>query len=185
MAGARLPGQGGGMRHYLRMRAKGGTYFFTVNLAERRGNGLLVDQVGALRNALRVTRSERPFELQAIVVLPDHLHCLWRLPNGDDDFSTRWQLIKSRFSRALPATERRTRSRRNKSERGLWQRRYWEHPVGDDRTSSTTSTTSISIRSSTTTCMPRVTGRIPRFGNGWREEVTNRAGAAATPNKPA
>lgn len=132
MAGARLPGQGGGMRHYLRMRAKGGTYFFTVNLAERRDNGLLVDQIGALRHAFRVTRAERPFELQAIVVLPDHLHCLWRLPDGDDDFSTRWRLIKSRFSRALPATERRTRSRRDQGERGLWQRRYWEHLVGDD-----------------------------------------------------
>jgi putative transposase len=120
------------MRHYLRCRASGGTYFFTVNLAERRGNSLLVDRIAALRDAFRITRAERPFELQAIVVLPEHLHCLWRLPEGDADYSTRWRLIKSRFSRALPANERRTRSRRGKGERGIWQRRYWEHLVRGD-----------------------------------------------------
>jgi REP element-mobilizing transposase RayT len=65
-------------------------------------------------------------------VLPEHLHCLWRLPPGDDDFPTRWRLIKSRFSRAVAATERRSRSRRHQGERGLWQRRYWEHLVRDD-----------------------------------------------------
>lgn len=120
------------MRHYLRLRAAGGTYFFTVNLAEPRGNSLLVDRIEALRDAFRTTRAERPFELQAIVVLPEHLHCLWRLPEGDDDNSTRWRLIKSRFSRAIPGCERRTRSRRQKGERGIWQRRFWEHLIRDD-----------------------------------------------------
>jgi putative transposase len=99
-------------------------YFFTVNLAERRGNTLLVDRIDVLREAFRRTRAEWPFALEAIVVLPEHLHCLWRLPPGDDDFPTRWRLIKSRFSRAVAATERRSESRRHQGERGLWQRRY-------------------------------------------------------------
>ena len=120
------------MRSYLRMRATAGVYFFTVNLAERRGNTLLVDRVDALRDAFRRTRAERPFALEAVVVLPEHLHCLWRLPPGDDDFPTRWRLIKSRFSRAVATEERRTQSRRRKGERGLWQRRYWEHLIRDD-----------------------------------------------------
>jgi putative transposase len=120
------------MRNYLRMRAAGGVYFFTVNLAERRGNTLLLDRIGALRDAFGRTRMERPFSLEAIVVLPEHLHCIWRLPPGDDDFPTRWRLIKSRFSRAIVATERRSVSRLRQGERGLWQRRYWEHLVRDD-----------------------------------------------------
>jgi putative transposase len=120
------------MRNYLRMRAAGGVYFFTVNLAERRGNTLLVDRIDVLRDAFLRTRLERPFALEAIVVLPEHLHCLWRLPPGDNDFPTRWRLIKSRFSRAIAVTERQSRSRRRQGERGLWQRRYWEHMVRDD-----------------------------------------------------
>ena len=120
------------MRNYLRMRVAGGTYFFTVNLADRHGNTLLVDRIDALRDAFRQTRIERPFALEAIVVLPEHLHCLWRLPPGDDDFPTRWRLIKSRFSRAVAQGERRSRSRCLKKERGIWQRRYWEHWVRDE-----------------------------------------------------
>jgi REP-associated tyrosine transposase len=120
------------MRTYLRNRTVGGTYFFTVNLAERRGSRLLSEHVEALRSAFRRTCLERPFTTIAWVVLPEHLHCLWRLPAGDDDYATRWRLIKSRFSRALPRTERRSASRRAKAERGVWQRRYWEHLVRDD-----------------------------------------------------
>lgn len=78
------------------------------------------------------TAKERPFAMPAIVVLPDHLHCLWRLPSGDCDFPTRWRLIKSRFSRAWPGIERCSRSRSSKKERGIWQRRYWEHLIRDD-----------------------------------------------------
>src|SRR3546814_5867457 len=75
------------MRTYLRNRTAGGTYFFTVNLAQRRGNRLLLEHVGALRAAFRRTCLERPFTTIAWVVLPEHLHCLWRLPAGDDDRS--------------------------------------------------------------------------------------------------
>ena len=120
------------MRTYIRHRAPGGVYFFTVNLAHRRGNTLLVDRMDALRAAFDATRAERPFAMPAWVVLPDHLHCLWRLPPGDDDYPTRWRLIKSRFSRAIQPLERCSDSRRAKSERGIWQRRYWEHHVRDE-----------------------------------------------------
>src|SRR3546814_15727444 len=119
------------MRTYLRNRTVGGTYFFTVNLAQRRGNRLLLEHVGALRAAFRRTCLERPFTTIAWVILPEHLHCLWRLPAGDDDYATRWRLIKSRFSRAIPRIERRSASRLATAERGVWQRRAWEHLVRD------------------------------------------------------
>src|SRR3546814_1806054 len=80
----------------------------------------------------RRTCLERPFTTIAWVVLPEHLHCLWRLPAGDDDYATRWRLIKSRFSREIPRIERRSASRLAKAERGVWQRRYWEHLVRDE-----------------------------------------------------
>ncbi|KAF1716843.1 transposase [Pseudoxanthomonas yeongjuensis] len=120
------------MRTYVRARVTGGTYFFTVNLAERHGNTLLVDRIDVLKRALQQTRQDHPFAMPGFVVLPEHLHCLWRMPTGDDDFPMRWRLIKSRFSRSLSAGERRTHSRANKNERGIWQRRYWEHLVRDD-----------------------------------------------------
>lgn len=127
-----MPVHGSHMRTYVRARIPGGVYFFTVNLAERRGNALLIERISALRAAFAATARERPFAMPAIVVLPDHLHCLWRLPPGDSDFPTRWRLIKSRFSRGLPNDERRSRSRLGKKERTIWQRRYWEHLICDD-----------------------------------------------------
>ena len=72
------------------------------------------------------------FQIDACVVLPEHLHCIWTLPPGDSDFSLRWRLIKSGFSRALPKTERRTKVRKAAVERGIWQRHYWEHVIRDD-----------------------------------------------------
>ena len=99
------------MRTYVRARVEGGTYFFTVNLAKRHGTTLLVDRIDALKEAFRRTRQDHPFAMPAFVVLPEHLHCIWRLPPGDGDFPVRWRLIKSRFSRSLPREERRTQSR--------------------------------------------------------------------------
>jgi putative transposase len=121
------------MRTYQRLRTAGGRYFFTVNLAHRRDNDLLLRHIEGLREAFRVTKRDHPFALEAIVVLPDHVHALWQLPEGDDDFSTRWQLIKARFSRGLEPGERVTASRRRKGERGIWQRRYWEHLIRDEQ----------------------------------------------------
>ena len=78
-------------------------------------------------------RRSWPFSIDAWVVLPDHLHCLWTLPEGDADFATRWRLIKSGFARRLPRTEWCSASRTRRGERGIWQRRYWEHAIRDDR----------------------------------------------------
>lgn len=115
------------MSNYLRPRIHGATVFFTVNLADR-DSSLLVDEIARLRAAVRHTQSERPFHIDAWVVLPDHLHAIWTLPKGDADFSTRWRLIKSRFSHGLPKGPLRA-SHRLRQERGVWQRRFWEHHV--------------------------------------------------------
>ena len=119
------------MPNYVRARVPGGTYFFTVALADR-GATTLVDEVDALREAVRRTRAERPFGIDAWVVLPDHLHCVWRLPEGDADYATRWRLIKARFSMAVEAGRRRP-SHVRRGERAVWQRRYWERAVRDER----------------------------------------------------
>ncbi len=81
---------------------------------------------------IRYTLERHPFTLEASVALPEHLHAIWTLPPGDTDYSTRWRLIKSHFSRALPADERRSASHLDKGERGIWQRRYWEHTLRDE-----------------------------------------------------
>ena len=94
------------MSRYVRPRVPGAFVFFTVALATR-GSDLLTREVDPLRDAVRRTRVERPFGIDAWVVLPDHLHCVWRLPDDDADFSTRWKVIKARFSRAMPAWQRR------------------------------------------------------------------------------
>ena len=117
---------------YRRADVRGGTYFFTVNLAERDG-GLLVEHVETLRTAVRTIREKHPFEIDAWVILPDHLHAIWTLPEGDNDFATRWMLIKSGFSRRIGRKERIAVSRAKKGERGIWQRRYWEHLIRDDQ----------------------------------------------------
>jgi putative transposase len=119
------------MPNYRRYRVPGGTYFFTVNLLERRQD-TLVRHIDALREAVRKTRRERPFHIDAWVVLPDHMHCVWTLPPGDDDFSNRWKSIKIRFVQAIPRNERRSTVRIAKGERGVWQRRFWEHVIRDE-----------------------------------------------------
>ena len=84
------------MPDYRRNRVPGGTYFFTVCLADRRSN-LLVTQIDTLRTAVRKVRAQRPFHIDAWVILPDHMHCLWTLPEGDADFPGRWREIKKAF----------------------------------------------------------------------------------------
>ena len=119
------------MPNYRRVRVPGGTYFFTVNLLERRRR-LLLERVDDLRASFRATHAARPFEVLAIVVLPDHLHCLWRLPAGDADNANRWAQIKAGFSRRLPVEEWRSERRIVCRERAIWQRRYWERLIRDD-----------------------------------------------------
>ena len=118
--------------HYRRTGVAGATYFFTVNLAER-NRTLLTDHADVLRAAMRDVKQRHPFHIDAMVILPDHLHALWTLPEGDADYPVRWALIKAGFSRHIAGTERRTISRIGKGERGIWQRRYWEHMIRDGR----------------------------------------------------
>src|SRR3954468_21006913 len=116
------------MPNYRRAFVPGGCWFFTVNLLDRRKT-FLVDHIDALRAAVEKTRVSYPFVINAIVVLPDHLHAVWTLPPGDADFSMRWRLIKSYFAKVLPKQERRSAVRKARGERGIWQRRFWEHLI--------------------------------------------------------
>ncbi len=124
------------MSWYRRWRQAGGLFFFTVVTYRRRP--ILTTDAGrkALRDAIQGTIAERPWKMVAIVLLPDHLHCLWQLPAGDDDYSTRWRIVKSRFTRSLLesgyAEPRPGRSRQRRGEHAVWQRRGWEHLIRDD-----------------------------------------------------
>ncbi len=119
------------MPDYRRYRARGGTFFFTINLLDR-SSDLLTRHIDALREAVRRTRAERPFHIDAWVVLPEHTHCMITLPPGDDDYSNRIKAIKIRFVRAVAPNEWRSPVRVAKGERGIWQRRFWEHVIRDD-----------------------------------------------------
>ncbi len=120
------------MTNYRRNFISGGCFFFTVNLAVRRLR-LLTTHIDLLREAFRDVRRRHPFNIDAIVVLPDHLHAVWTLPEDDANFALRWRLIKTIFSHGLPAGERISASRADKAERGIWQRRYWEHTMRDEK----------------------------------------------------
>jgi len=117
---------------YRRARIAGGTYFFTVNLADRRSR-LLVERVDDLCDSVRIVRQRHPFDIIAWVALPDHLHAIWTLPSDDGDFSMRWSLIKAGFSRRIERCETVRRTRAAKRERGIWQRRFWEHLIRGER----------------------------------------------------
>jgi len=119
------------MSRYRRAKIEGGTFFFTVALADRE-NDLLVRHIDRLRYAYQVMKQRLPLETVAICILPDHLHALWQLPDGDADFASRWRLVKSVFSRGLPAAKTRSASKAAKREKGIWQRRYWEHAIRND-----------------------------------------------------
>lgn len=116
---------------YRRAWHPGGSWFFTVNLLHRRNNTLLVEHIDCLRNAVRVVKNRHPFTIHAWVVLPEHLHCILALPADDTQFALRWRLIKLLFSRSLPRTEFRSVVRQRRGERGIWQRRFWEHRIRD------------------------------------------------------
>ena len=118
------------MTDYRRDHTPGASWFFTLNLADRRQT-LLTDHIDLLRASFHSIMQQHPWRIEAIVILPDHLHALCTLPTGDADFALRWRLIKTTFSRAMPAGERVSASRQRKHERGIWQRRYWEHRIRD------------------------------------------------------
>jgi len=140
------------MSNYRRPQITGASVFFTVALANRNSD-LLLREIDALRGSVAETRAERPFGIDAWVVLPDHLHCVWRLPANDADFSTRWGAIKARFTRSVRdgcrvgfnptaakeaghavgwnPTLHRSPSKVRKGDSGIWQRRFWEHHIRD------------------------------------------------------
>jgi len=116
---------------YRRSSAAGGAYFFTVNLADRRSD-LLVRHVDVLRRVVSRVQAVHPFRVVAMVVLPEHLHAILRLPSGDSDYPLRWSLIKAGFSRSVGDTETIKLRRPERRERDIWQRRYWEHLIRND-----------------------------------------------------
>ncbi|MDH3871834.1 MAG: transposase [Gammaproteobacteria bacterium] len=117
------------MVNYRRQRIAGGSFFFTVILHDRQSR-TLTDHIDVLRAAFRYTQCRRPFIINAIVILPEHLHTVWTLPPDDADYSGRWRAIKSRFTRTL--CQRGISIPRHASgEYTLWQRRFWEHTLRD------------------------------------------------------
>jgi putative transposase len=119
---------------YRRAFLPGASYFFTLVTEGRRPILASTAAVDVLRSAFRNVRSTRPFAVDAIVVLPDHLHCIWTLPPGDADFATRWRLIKTRFTKQCdPASRAKANpARRAKHGQAVWQHRYWEHLLRDE-----------------------------------------------------
>lgn len=116
------------MPNYRRLFVPGGLYTFTVCLKDRTSR-LLVDEIDAFHAAYAKTQIKYPFETLAWCILPDHVHMIWKLPDDDHDFSVRWRLIKTHFTKSLPNVVDGQRL----GERGLWQRRFWEHLVRDER----------------------------------------------------
>jgi putative transposase len=119
------------MSRYRRARIPGGTFFFTLTLADR-SSDLLVRHIDLLRSAYAFVQQRYPFETIAVCILPDHVHALWTLPDGDADYSKRWSLIKGRFSRGLAEPATRSSSKIIKRDKGIWQRRFWEHAIRDE-----------------------------------------------------
>lgn len=88
-----------------------------------------MDKIDLLREAFAYTKQRRPFRMDAVVILPEHLHCIWTLPQADADFSNRWNMLKGYFSRHIDKGEKISASRQSRRERGIWQRRFWEHLI--------------------------------------------------------
>jgi len=120
------------MTDYRRLYIPGATYFFTLVTEGRHALFTSEAAINRLRESFRYALTHRPFRFDAVVILPDHLHAIWTLPAGDDDFSERWRLVKYRFSHRSPSREEKRQSLTKKREKGLWQRRFWEHCIRDD-----------------------------------------------------
>ena len=120
---------------YRRAKAAGSSYFFTLVTHDRRPILCEPENIDLLRDSFRRVKQQHPFAIDAIVILPNHLHCIWTLPTKDADFSTRWRLIKSWFSRRCQNKfqGKISASRHSKGEKAVWQRRFWEHLIRDER----------------------------------------------------
>ena len=119
------------MPNYRRVKIAGGCFFFTVCLADRRAT-TLVDHVEDLKAAWHWTRGRKPFASPAWVILPDHIHCIWKLPPDDNDYTIRWRMLKGHFTKALVKRGMAKLGKRE-GERQIWQRRFWEHAIRDER----------------------------------------------------
>ena len=119
---------------YRRAINPGGTFFFTLVTEQRRPLLASQESIAVLREAFRSVKAHRPFQIDAIVILPEHLHCIWTLPIHDADFATRWRLVKTWFTKhrdpalRVPANQ----ARRTRKEQAIWQHRYWEHQIRDE-----------------------------------------------------
>lgn len=120
---------------YRRVTIQGASYFFTVVTHERQPLFRDPQSVQLLANAIAKIRDRHPFAIEAQVVLPDHLHAIWTLPDGDANYATRWRLIKEAFTRAYCKrfeSPPRTETARTRGEQTVWQRRFWEHTIRDE-----------------------------------------------------
>lgn len=123
------------MSNYKRLYIEGGIYFFTVVTFKRRP--FLTTELArkCLHQSWQEVRDNRPFEIDAVCLMPDHLHCVWTLPEGDSNFSVRWNSIKSKFTKLYLANGgedgQRNRSRKRSGEAAVWHRRFWEHALRD------------------------------------------------------
>ena len=124
------------MSNYRRSKSGGGTYFFTVVTYQRRPIFKSTEYIKHLKDSILDVRCKHPFKIDAWVLLPDHMHCIWSLPERDADYSRRWGLIKTGFSkrtRNLLSVEKRSTSRINHREASIWQRRFWEHEIRNEQ----------------------------------------------------
>lgn len=120
------------MSRYHRPRVPGDLVFFSVTLADR-STRRLVDHVEGLRAAVRAAMAERPFRIDAWVALVDHLHAVWTLPERGAEYSVRWKEMKTRFTKSVGLTGPRSASKIAKGDAGIWQQRFWEYHIRDDR----------------------------------------------------
>ena len=118
---------------YRRLYTPGGSFFFTVVTENRQPVFAEIEEINLLRNVFQGVMKRRPFQVDAIVILPDHLHCIWTLPPRDADYSTRWRLLKSGFTKkchkkwhGIPNP-----ARIRKGQKAVWQQRFWEHQIRD------------------------------------------------------
>ncbi len=120
------------MSFYRRNYIKGGTFFFTVKLADPKSN-LLIEHIDLLREAYQFVQQKYPFKTEAICILPNHIHCIWTLPEDDSNYSLRWRLLKTKFSSHFQAEKHLSSSKQRRKEKGIWQRRFYEHTIRDDK----------------------------------------------------
>lgn len=119
---------------YRRVYLPGGTFFFTLVTYQRHPILSSPGNIQILKNAFKYTLDRYPFSIVASVILPDHMHFIWMLPEDSSDYSTRWRLIKSHFTRNWhgKSSTSESISRRQKGEADVWQRRFWEHLIRDE-----------------------------------------------------